>query len=141
MDDDPRGAGGGPPPRSQHYDQGSGAPSGGGFEDGGPRAGDGGPSQGGEREHRPQQAVKSTNPADHTGVLKMRGLPFSASKQDIIGWFSDISNLSGDGYAPLYSSFTLCIDVMLSDLLQADSCRTFLGRNLSQCCTLSMSVK
>lgn len=94
MDDDMRGG----PPRGQPYEQQVGPQGGpGGFEEGGVPHREGGPARSVEREHRAPPAAKSTNPADHTGVLKMRGLPFSATKQDIIGWFSDVANLSGDG--------------------------------------------
>jgi len=74
-----------------HHDAGSPAPG---------MAGPGmrGPLGGGDR--APAAAPgRSTNPADHTGVLKMRGLPFSATKQDIIGWFSDVAPLTPDACA------------------------------------------
>lgn len=88
----------GQPPRGLPYEQQAGPHGGpGGFEEAGPQLREGGPPRPAEREHRAAPAAKSTNPADHTGVLKMRGLPFSATKQDIIGWFSDVANLSGDG--------------------------------------------
>lgn len=98
MDDDPRGGGGGGgPPRGASYEpQPQGGPA---FDESGPPHRDVAPARSVEREHRAPAAAKSTNPADHTGVLKMRGLPFSATKQDIIGWFSDMSNLNADGCA------------------------------------------
>lgn len=96
MDDDSRVVG---PPRGAPYEQ---QPQGGpgpgpAFDDGGAQHRDVAPARSVEREHRAPPAAKSTNPADHTGVLKMRGLPFSATKQDIIAWFSDMANLNGDG--------------------------------------------
>ena len=98
----------GPPRPQQHFDPGP-APVSGPYHDAGPPLHhDSGPAPGmvgpgpgprgpvgGDRASAAAPG-RSTNPADHTGVLKMRGLPFSATKQDIIGWFSDVAPLTPD---------------------------------------------
>ena len=74
-----------------HHDAGGPAPG-----MAGPVPGMRGPLGGGGDRAPAAASGRSTNPADHTGVLKMRGLPFSATKQDIIGWFSDVAPLTPD---------------------------------------------
>ena len=102
----------GPPQRQQHVDPGPAQVSGPYHDAGpplhhdsgaapgmvGPGPGPRGPVGGGDRAAAAAPG-RSTNPADHTGVLKMRGLPFSATKQDIIGWFSDVAPLTPDACA------------------------------------------
>lgn len=50
-------------------------------------------SRGGSPPHRSVSRAKSSDnradSAEHTGVLRMRGLPFSASKDDIVDFFKD----------------------------------------------------
>lgn len=44
------------------------------------------PAERGERPGRPPVAEE-----DHTGIIKMRGLPFSATAQEIVEWYSAVA--------------------------------------------------
>ena len=79
---------------------------GGGRGDGGSRRGGGGPIGGGPmggrgntgRGNPPGSMVKRTGGGiqvgEHTGFLRMRGLPFSASKEDIYIFFEDYNTVA-----------------------------------------------
>lgn len=36
---------------------------------------------------------------EHTGLLKLRGLPFAATQEDLVQWFAHTAELSADRWA------------------------------------------
>lgn len=71
---------------------------GGGMQYGGGQHYGGGGGQGYSNGGRPAEAAGAGNgyEAGPSNVLRLRGLPFSAQKEDIVRWFEDVAPLAVD---------------------------------------------